>query len=131
MAAWHARVMEGNAFRTMTSAGILETIIAADVLVMATPVYFYTMNAQMKTLIDRTNAIYPDIGTKDIYFIVTAADTSREALERTIEGFRGFTSCYSSLNEKGIVYGTGADNIGDIKGSEAMDRAYEIGKNIK
>jgi hypothetical protein len=90
------------------------------------------MNAQMKTLIDRTNAIYPEIGTKDIYFIVTAADTSREALERTIDRFRGFTSCYSSLNERGgIVYGTGADNIGDIKRSEAMDRAYKLGKNIK
>jgi hypothetical protein len=59
------------------------------------------MNAHVKTLIDRTNAIYPEIGTKDIYFIVTAADTSREALERTIDRFRGFTSCYSSLNERG------------------------------
>jgi multimeric flavodoxin WrbA len=110
-------------------AGILEKIIAANVLVLATPVYFYTMNAQMKTLIDRTCAIFPDIGTKDIYFIATAADTSREALETTIDGFRGFTSCYDGLNEKGIVYGTGADNIGDIKGSEAMDLAYEMGKS--
>ena len=33
-------------------AEVLEKIIAADVIVMATPVYFYTMNAQMKTLID-------------------------------------------------------------------------------
>ena len=129
MAAWYARVMEGNVSRRMTSAGILKTIIAADVLVMATPVYFYTMNAQMKTLIDRTCAIFPDIGTKDIYFIATAADTSREALERTIEGFRGFTSCYSSLNEKGIVYGTGAENMGDIKGSRAMNEAYGMGKS--
>jgi multimeric flavodoxin WrbA len=108
-------------------AGILETMIAADVLVLATPVYFYTMNAQMKTLIDRTCAIFPDIGSKDIYFITTAADTSREALERTIDGFRGFTSCYEGLHEKGIIYGTGADNIGDIKGSEAMNEAYEMG----
>jgi multimeric flavodoxin WrbA len=109
-------------------AGILKKIIAANVLVLATPVYFYTMNAQMKTLIDRTCAIFPDIGAKDIYFIATAADTSRGALERTIDGFRGFTSCYEGLHEKGIVYGIGADNIGDIKGSEAMNEAYEMGK---
>ena len=111
-------------------AGILDKIIAADVLVMATPVYFYTMDAQMKTLIDRTYAKFPEISNKDMYFIVTAADTNRESLERTIEGFRGFTSCYSGLEEKGIIYGTGAWNIGDIKGSKAMDEAYGMGKSI-
>lgn len=41
--------------------GILEKMITADVIVMATPVYFYTMDAQMKTLIDRTVARYTEI----------------------------------------------------------------------
>lgn len=108
-------------------AGILEKIIAADVLVLATPVYFYTMNAQMKTLIDRTVAKYPSLGTKDVYVIIAAADSSKEAMERTIEGFRGFFDCYADLTEKGIVYGTGADNPGDIKGFPAMDEAYAMG----
>jgi multimeric flavodoxin WrbA len=111
------------------AAGVLEKMIAADVLVLATPVYFYTMNAQMKALIDRTYAKYPGLGTKDVYIILAAADGSKEAMERTIEGFRGFTSCYSGLTEKGIIYGTGAWNIGDIKASNAMDEAYAMGKN--
>jgi len=111
-------------------AGLLEKMTAADVIVMATPVYFYTMNAQMKTFIDRTTPKYPDFGTKDIYFIVTAADPDREALERTIEGFRGFLFCYPGLNEKGTIYGTGAGKIGEIKGSPAMKQAYEMGKNV-
>jgi len=85
----------------------------------------------MKALIDRTYAKYPDMGTKDVYIILAAADSNKEAMERTIEGFRGFTSCYSGLTEKGIIYGTGAWNIGDIKGSKAMDEAYEMGKCIK
>jgi len=109
-------------------AGILDKIIAADVIVMATPVYFYTMNAQMKTLIDRTCSRYTEIGGKDFYFIVTAADNSKPAMERTLEGFRGFTSCLSEAKEKGVVYGIGAWNPGDIKGSKAMDQAYEMGK---
>jgi len=120
----------GKCIQNDDMAGILEKMTAADVLVMATPVYFYTMNAQMKILIDRTHPKYPDFGTKDIYFIVSAADTSKEALERTIEGFRGFTYCYSGLNEKGTVYGIGAANIGDIKGTPAMEQAYEMGKNV-
>jgi len=111
-------------------AGILDKIIAADVLVLATPVYFYTMNAQMKTLIDRTVAKYPSLGTKDVYIIIAAADSSKEAMERTIEGFRGFFACYSGMTEKGIIYGTGAWQAGDIKGSSAMDEAYAMGKNV-
>jgi multimeric flavodoxin WrbA len=119
----------GTCIQKDGAAEVLEKMIAADVLVLATPVYFYTMNAQMKALIDRTYAKYPNLGTKDVYIIVAAADSSKEAMERTIEGFRGFTSCYSGLAERGIVYGTGAWNIGDIRGSRAMDEAYAMGKN--
>ncbi len=111
-------------------AEVREKMIAADVIVMATPVYFYSMAAQMKTLIDRTYLGYTEISNKDFYFITTAAVTRKQALERTIEGFRGFTSLLSGAKEKGIIYGTGAQNIGDIKGSSAMIEAYEMGKAV-
>lgn len=52
-------------------AEILGKMIAADVIVMATPVYFYTMDAQMKTLIDRCVARYTEISTRRFYFIAT------------------------------------------------------------
>lgn len=109
---------------------VLEKMITSDVIVMATPVYFYTMNGQMKTLIDRTCSRYTEIKDKDFYFIVAAADDNKQAMERTTEGFRGFTSCLEGPEEKGIVYGTGAWNIGDIKGSKAMEQAYEMGKAV-
>jgi multimeric flavodoxin WrbA len=110
-------------------AEVLDKMIAADVIVIATPVYFYTMDAQMKTLIDRTVARYLEIRNKEMYFIVAAADSSKAAMERTIEGFRGFTDCLSGPKEKGIIYGTGAWHIGEIKGSKAMEDAYVMGKN--
>lgn len=64
-----------------------------------------------------------------MYFILTAADGRKDLLERTLEGFRGFTSCLSGAQEKGIISGAGAWNAGDIKGSAAMTQAYEMGKN--
>lgn len=109
---------------------ILAKMISADVLVLATPVYFYTMNGQMKTLIDRVYPKYTEVSNKDVYFIVTAADGSKQVMERTIEEFRGFTSCLDGIVEKGIVYAVGAWNVGDIKGRPAMKQAYEFGKNI-
>ena len=111
-------------------ADILEKMIAADVIVLATPVYFYTMCGQMKTLIDRTCARYTEIRDKEFYFIVTAADTQKPAMERTLEGFRGFTSCLDRAMEKGIIYGTGVWNLGEIKGNKVMTLAYEMGKVV-
>ena len=111
-------------------AEVLDKMVEADVIVMATPVYFYTMCGQMKTLIDRTCSRYTEITNKDFYFIVTAADTNNQAMERTLEEFRGFTNCLDGANEKGIVYGTGAWNMGDIKKSDAMNEAYELAKAI-
>lgn len=112
-------------------AQILPKLIEADVIVMATPVYFYSMDAQMKTLIDRTTPRYEEIRNKEFYFIVTAADTDKKMMERTIEGFRAFTEdCLEGAEEKGIIYGTGAWNIGEIKETPAMKEAYEMGKAV-
>lgn len=109
---------------------IIDKMIAADVIVMATPVYFYTMNAQMKTLIDRCCAKYTKIINKEFYFIATAADGSRQSLERTFEGFRGFTACLSGAEEKGLIYGVGVWQKGEINDSPLMQHAYEMGKAV-
>lgn len=110
---------------------ILDKMITADVIVMATPVYFYTMDAQMKIVIDRTYSRYSEIHNKDFFFITTAANPRKQPLERTLKGFRGFNFVFNGAKEKGIIYGTGAWNIGDIKGSKAMTEAYEMGKTIR
>lgn len=109
---------------------VLEKMIAADVIVIATPVYFYTMNGQMKTLIDRTCSRYTEINDKDFYFIATAANDNKQAMERTFEGFRGFTSCLEGAKEKGVIYGAGVWQMGDVKGHPAMEQAYEMGKTV-
>ena len=111
-------------------AGVLAQMVAAEVIVLATPVYFYTMSAQMKTLIDRTCPRYTEISGKDFYFIVSAADSSVEELERTVEGLRGFTRCLADASEKGVIYGAGAWRVGEIKGSPALTRAYEMGRGV-
>ncbi len=68
-------------------AEILDKMTCSDVIVMATPVYFYNMNGQMKTLIDRTYARYYEISNKEIYFIMAAAVNRKDLLERTLYRF--------------------------------------------
>ncbi|MGN0545755.1 MAG: flavodoxin family protein [Acutalibacteraceae bacterium] len=112
-------------------AEILDKAVNSDVIVLATPVYFYTMDGQMKTFIDRTVPRYTEIKNKDFYFIMTAADTEKSSLERTLEAFRGFTEdCLDGAREAGIIYGVGAWKPGEIKATPAYYEAYEMGKRV-
>jgi multimeric flavodoxin WrbA len=106
-------------------------MINSDVIVLATPVYFYSVCGQMKTFIDRTVPRYTEIANKEFYFIMSAADTDKKSLNRTIETFRGFTDdCLNAAKEAGIIYGIGAWNVGEIKGTPAYIQAYKMGKKV-
>ena len=108
----------------------VEKMIAADVIVMATPVYFYTMCGQMKIMIDRCCARYTEITNKEFYFIIAAAEDNKAMMERTIDGFRGFLDCLEGPQEKGTVYGIGAWKVGEIKDTPYMQEAYNMGKMV-
>lgn len=113
------------------AAMIIDKMIAADIIVMATPVYFYTMSAQMKTLIDRCCGLYTRMDNKTFYYILTAADTERANFERTVDTFQGFLDCLNNPTVAGVVYGMGVWHTGEIHGNPAMAEAYAMGKSIK
>lgn len=109
---------------------ILAKMVSADVLVFATPVYFYTVSAQLKTLIDRTVPRYTQMTNKEVYFLLTMADDDEAMFERTIEALRGFTeSCLEGTVEKGILCAGGVWKVGEIDSTPYLTRAYEMGKN--
>ncbi len=111
-------------------ADILDKVIGADMIVMATPVYFYSMSAQMKNFIDRSFARFQEIKSKDFYFIVTAAAPQHEAADETLAGLRGFLRCLPEAREMEIIYGTGAWDKGDILRHPAYEKAFEMGKAL-
>lgn len=109
---------------------IINKMAAADVIVLSSPVYFYSMSGQMKTLIDRVYKYEKDLKSKEFYYIITATDNNKNALEGTIQGFRGFIHCLYDSREIGIVHGYGARESGTIlKKPAAIQEAYELGKN--
>ena len=111
-------------------ADIREKMLAADVIVLASPIYFYSMTAQMKTLIDRTYAFFNELAGKTFYFIVTCAAPEASFTETMLASLRGFTCCVPEAKEGGVVLGTGAMDAGDIRKTDAMAQAYEMGKNV-
>lgn len=108
----------------------MEQLRAADVIVLATPVYYYNVNAQMKTFIDRTYADFVNLKNKEFCFILACADPGKESIDAAVNSLRGFTVCLEGSRELGIVYGLNAASHGSVKDSEAMNEAYEMGRSI-
>ena len=128
--ACYACKKDGNCIQKDDVAAILEKIAGADVIVLATRIYYYSMTGQLKTLIDRTLPCYytKKISGKDVYGIVTAAE-EKPALERTVDGLRGFVECLPDATLKGVVYGAGVYEKGEIKDKPAMREAFLMGRN--
>lgn len=110
---------------------ILEKMQKADTIVLASPVYFYTINAAMKQLIDRCYSIYTQLHNKEFYFIVSAADSDERMLERAVECFRGFTDCLEGAKEKGVILGSGLYDKEDASKSSLYQLAYIMGKRLR
>jgi multimeric flavodoxin WrbA len=111
-------------------AEILEKMDKADVIVLATPTYFYGMTAQLKTVLDRTYANWMALSHKELYYIITCADDSNECIDKVIDGLNGWEICLEAPMRKGVIYGKGVGAPGEIKNKEIMQEAYEMGKGV-
>lgn len=111
-------------------AEIMQKMIDCDVLVLASPVYFYSIDAQLKAVIDRSVCRWTEVKNKEMYYIMTAADTEKSSMDTTLACFRGYADCVEGAVEKGVIYGTGVYQSGEVKGKKVMQEAYEMGRNV-
>ena len=110
---------------------IVQKMLTAEVIVFATPIYYYEMSGQMKTMLDRGNPLYSsDYAFREIYLLATAADTDDSAMDGAAKGLEGWISCFEKARLAGMVFGGGADAIGTIQGNPALNEAYEMGKAV-
>lgn len=120
----------GSCVQKDDMAEIAEKMINADVIVLSSPIYFYSMTAQMKAVIDRTYSFYQKLAGKTFYFIITCAAPEESFTETMLASLRGFTCCVPDSVEGGIVTGIGTNEAGDVKNTSAMDKAYEMGSGV-
>lgn len=110
---------------------IAQKMLTADVLVFATPIYFYEMCGQMKTLLDRSNPLYPtDYAFREVYLLAAAADGEPSAMDGAVKGLEGWLACFEKARLAGTVFGGGADAVGAIQGNPALREAYEMGVKV-
>ncbi len=129
-ACYYCRDHGGECVYQDDMAEILSAMIAADVIVLASPVYFYSIDAQLKAVIDRTLARWLEVKDKEFYYIITCADTDKRSAKTTLDCFRGYAACVQGAKEKGVIYGTGVYEKGKVIGAPAAKQAYEAGLSV-
>ena len=116
--------------QTDDAAEVIDKMLAADAIVLATPVYFYTMCAQLKALLDRTVSVFPRLREKKFWYVMTMADTDREMLRGTIEALRGFLACCEDSVEAGMICGLGVYEKGEVCSLPVWEEAREAGARV-
>ena len=109
---------------------ILDKMQDADTIILATPIYFYAISGQMKTFIDRLCGRYTHINNKEFYYIMTAADESKNAINYALGEFKGLMACLNNPIEKGYLFAGGVWKKGDVENTLYLKQAYELGKNV-
>lgn len=109
---------------------ILSKLVAADVIVLASPIYFYTMCGQLKTMIDRCCPRYTELKNKSFYYLLSAADPMPSAMEKAVVEFQGFLECLDDPTECGIISAVGVWHKQDIQGKAFLQEAFEMGSKI-
>jgi multimeric flavodoxin WrbA len=116
---------------------------SCDVVVLGSPVYFDTVTAQIKLMIDRCNCVMPYVkrpdGTfgferrikkrkKGVFIAVAGTDQEFNTIQTTVKGFFNWTNI--KLVET-ILYPSDSSELGSVKNdSERMNQAFEIGVRI-
>lgn len=111
--------------------GIAEKMKSADAIAFATPVYYYSVSGQLKTLFDRANPLFTsDYSFRDIYLLATATEDGEETFAGTQTAIQGWVDCFEKAHLAGTVFAGGVNDKGDIAGHGALEEAYNAGRKI-
>ncbi len=112
---------------------IAEKVKVADTLVFATPIYYYEMCGQMKTLLDRMNPLFPsDYRFRNVYMLSVAAEDEESTPKKAENGLLGWVDCFDKAILKGTLFCGGINDPGEA-GSKTrkLEEAYEFGKSLQ
>ena len=110
---------------------IADAVSEADVVVWATPIYYYELSGQMKTLIDRMNSLYVrENRFREVYLLATAAEGGDQTFEVAENGLNGWVSCFDDVAIKGHCFLGGLDEPNQALNDSRLEEAFLLGKTI-
>lgn len=109
---------------------VYEKLKAADVLVIASPVYFYDVSAQLKALIDRLHTpMRNEFKIKKLALILVGAATLPEMFDAIKVQYQLVLN-YFKLEDAGTVLVRGAKEKGDVENTDGLEASYQLGTTI-
>ena len=104
----------------------------AYVIVLATPLYWYTFPAQLKAALDKLYALVVgerDISGKDAYLLICAEADDVQSFDGAVRSFELITD-YAKWNDKGKLTVTSVCDKGDILKTDALEKAEKMGLSV-
>ena len=110
---------------------ITDKICEADVVVWSTPIYYYEMSGQMKTMIDRANSLFcRERKFKEVYLLMVAAEDEEYTPRRAISGLEGWIDCFEGVELKETLFIGGLESPNQASKDERIHKAYELGRRV-
>ena len=109
---------------------IAQKMLRADVIAFATPIYYYNMCGQMKTLLDRANPLFSaNYQFRDVFLLAAAAEEDEHTVDGAVTGLQGWIDCFEKARFAGTVFAGGVTAVEEVRHHPALQKAYELGKN--
>ena len=113
------------------AAEIVDKMHDTDVLAFATPVYYYSICGQLKTILDRANPLFgSDCAFAKTYLLATAAENETATFNGTKMAVQGWVDCFPRCTLAGTVFAGGVSGVGEIGGHPALEQARQMGVGI-
>lgn len=114
---------------------ILERALASDVLVFASPIYYYGITGQLKTILDRFYSKHSQVRDKSVYLITSSAaaheDPYAAKLDIAQQSIQGWVDCFGDdVHFVSTIGAWGMFDNPDVTESPAYQMAYEEGRAL-
>ncbi|HAU88481.1 MAG TPA: flavodoxin family protein [Lachnospiraceae bacterium] len=111
---------------------IYSRMLEADVIVFASPVYFYTWTSMMKRVLDRTFAVESLLSNKKFFLISSGAAPEEKYMQTMFDSYHQYISCFrgEGNTDAGYLMAYGMNTPADVANTDYLRQAYDIGNKI-
>lgn len=103
----------------------------ADIVVFASPIYFYSVSGALKTFFDRMNPLYMDTNHfTSVYLLAAAAEKDDEVFEGATKAVQGFVDCFPQAQFKGHVYAGNTEQYRNPQEHPAIEAAKNLAASL-
>ena len=105
-------------------------LFECDLIAFATPIYYYNMNSQLRTVIDRFYANNGKIaGNKQCVLMMTCEDDTTESVDGPILSYKNMIK-YLKWEDRGIIAALNCEDLEAMDKTDYPEQAYKLGKNL-